>query len=641
MRPRRDPLPRARDSWVWLGGLLVLGFVGAGAVAAAVTLWENVDVRELSPGFVATPPPPPYAEPAVSPAYGPAGFPAVVYWSETSAEFFGDPSFYPESLERWWTLIEDVGGQVRLVYSVSTLDTLSADHVLVLPEALCLSDEELEAIHGHLGRGGGVVANASFGARDGACGWRGWDPVAELTGAPDVREIRERRSLYLTVPGAHALSPGLDPGTRVELRGDPSMALRMPGPRVFWSDWALNPSADESGGGADVAAAVGRTPSGGRTAWFGMRLGQGATPEDERILRRMIRNGLLWSAGLPTATPAAWPRGSRAAMLYSVDVESQPENARTMAELLREREIPATFFAVTQLVEDSLDLAAALVATGEVGSQTTDHAPVAGRTAQEQFLRLGRSWSDAEDWSGEGPVGLHPPEEAFDAFTLEGWARAGGRYVLAVNGGRSASPEVHGTRSGTVIVLPRLMKDDYNVFVQESAVRPRRLAEAYLQGASKLRALGGLAIVSGRTQILNSPERQSAMAEVADTARAQGDWWLAEGRELADWWMRRQRVRVRFVTESEADVGRYEGVSSAGLPTLAVSLPEGERGLDGVWVDVTLPRGSRGVVPWVGGSPSDYAATPWGLRVPVGVLEPGSVRRISFVRMESSDTQEP
>jgi peptidoglycan/xylan/chitin deacetylase (PgdA/CDA1 family) len=619
---------------------MVLGFVGAGAVAAAVTLWENVDVRELSPGFVATPPPPPLARPAVRPAYGPTPFPAVVYWSEASARYYLDPSFYPESLERWWSLVEDVGGRAQLAYSVATLDTLSADQVLVLAEALCLSDRELDAVERHLQRGGGVVANWSMGARDGACGWRGWGPVADLTGAEDVRELQERRALHVTVPGGHALSPGLDPGTRLQLRGDRSPALRMGGSRVFWSDWALNPAPDESGGGADAAAAVRRTPSGGRVAWFGMRLGQAATPEDARLLRMVVRNGILWAAGLPTAAPAAWPQGNRAAMLHSVDVESLPENAWAVADVLQEADVPATYFAVTSLVQEDLALGQRLLRSGEVASQTTDHAPVAGRTAQEQFLRLGRSWLDSEDWTGEAPVGLHPPEETFDAFTLEGWARAGGRYLLAVNGARSASPEVHETRAGPIVVLPRLMKDDYNVFVQESAIRSQRLADAYLEGAAKLRSLGGLAVISGRTQILNSAERRAALVEVADTARAEGDWWLAEGRDLADWWLARQRLRLRFVTGDNDNVQGYRGVSPTGVPTLIVELAASGLSLDGLWVDVTLPRGTEGVVPWVAGRPSDFASTPWGMRIPVGHLEAGQPRRISFVRMESAADRE-
>jgi len=53
---------------------------------------------------------------------------------------------------------------------------------------------------------------------------------------------------------------------------------------------------------------------------------------------------------------------------------------------------------------------------------------------------------------------------------------------MAVNQGRSASPEIHAWQDRTLVVIPRLMKDDYNVFVQEGAIRTERLTEAFLEG---------------------------------------------------------------------------------------------------------------------------------------------------------------
>ncbi|MDT8437147.1 MAG: hypothetical protein RRA92_10390, partial [Gemmatimonadota bacterium] len=48
MPPRQDPVPRARAAVQWLSGLLLLGFLAAGVVAAAAALWENVDIRSLA-----------------------------------------------------------------------------------------------------------------------------------------------------------------------------------------------------------------------------------------------------------------------------------------------------------------------------------------------------------------------------------------------------------------------------------------------------------------------------------------------------------------------------------------------------------------------------------------------------------------
>jgi hypothetical protein len=320
--------------------------------------------------------------------------------------------------------------------------------------------------------------------------------------------LASREALFFTVPGGLPLSPGLDPGTRIELRPEPSLALNLPGPRVFWSDWALNPAPDESGGGADVAAVAGRTQEGGRMAWFGFRLSQAATPRDSSRMERLVQNGISWAAGLAVATPATWPNGSRAALVVIQDVEAEFQNAIAMADVLREESLPGTFFPVSRLVMDDRDLADALTSAGEVGSQTSDHTPVAGLTYEDQLVRLRRSWTEIRGWTGQGPTGLRPPEEAFDANTLRAWAEAGGQYVLAVNQARSGSPEIHSIgRGGHVVLLPRLLKDDYNVFVQEGAMRGDRLSEAYLEGTDKLRALGGLAVVASHTQIIGEGRR--------------------------------------------------------------------------------------------------------------------------------------
>lgn len=58
MPRKREPIPRARAAGYWLGGLFLLGLVGAFMVSAAVLLWENLDVQQLSPMMQAPAEPP-------------------------------------------------------------------------------------------------------------------------------------------------------------------------------------------------------------------------------------------------------------------------------------------------------------------------------------------------------------------------------------------------------------------------------------------------------------------------------------------------------------------------------------------------------------------------------------------------------
>lgn len=639
MRPKRDPVPRARDAR-WFGGLALLGVLGGGVTAAAFVLWENVDIRQLVPQLAAAAPGRlPLPEPAAPPARDNETFDAVFFNSPRNQAFFPEKAYYPSALDAWRDLARSIGGVVREAGSVADLRESDPDDVMVLVEAPCLSLDELDAVHAHLRAGGGVVANWAVGARDEECAWRGWQALAELTGAEDVRELPAREALFLTVPAGVPLSAGFDPGTRIELRPEPSIAIRLPGPRVYWSDWALNPAPDEDGGGADVAAVASRTPEGGRIAWFGLRLGSAVTATDSLRLRLLLENGILWASGTAFATPAAWPGGERAALAFTLDVEDDPRNALDMAALAREEALPITFYAVAQIVQEDAELAAGLAAVGEVGTHTSDHTPLAGLTVQDQRFRLRRSWADIQAWTGQPPSGLHPPEETFDATTLAAWQLAGGRYILATNEARSASPEVHRTPNGRVVVLPRLLRDDYNLIVQDRVIRTSSLERAFLDDARKMHAIGGLAIVAGHTQIMRPGPRLDAIRTVADSARAQGDWWIARAEDVADWWIARAEVRLTFVPPDDSGF-RGEGFERAGVSDLLVEAPV-DRGLDGLWVDLVLPRGSASMVVLVDGRSVDFAATEWGVRVPLPTLAPGRQARISLLVPTEGRTATP
>lgn len=629
MRPRRDPVPRAREAWWWLGGILTLGIVAAGVVAAGVALWENIDIRQLTPGLAEAVPALPEALAPAPPAIVDRSFSAVLLTTDANAGYFDDPEYYPDQISRWTDLIESVGGVVRFARSSEELQATTADEVMVLPEAPCLSPAELAALGSHLSRGGSIVANWALGVRDDLCEWRGWTPLLDVTGAEALRELPARNALFFTVPGGLPLSPGVDPGTRVELRPDPVLALRMPGERAYWSDWALNPAPDAEGIGADVAVTTTRTAEGGRVAWFGPRLGQGATAVDDARLERVVRNGVLWAAGTPSASPSAWPGAARAALVFVLDVEGIDTyvNALDAAAMFEFERLPITFFPVSQLVQDDGRLAEALSSVGEVGSQTVDHTPLAGLTSQEQAMRLGRSWRDIERWTGTGPAGLRPPEEVVDSITLRAWRQAGGSYVLASNEARSASPEIHATSAGPVVLLPRLLKDDYTIIVRDITLRSQGLTAAWLADSRKMRAIGGLAVIAGHTQIIVDGPRLEAVRTVADTARVDGDWWLARADEVAEWWQDRSEVAVRWAQSSGAPV---RGFTATGVADLVVSAGE-TSGIDGLWLDVVLPDAPGDVIPVLDGVSVEFIDEPWGMRVRVGTLDAGSERRISFV----------
>lgn len=614
MAPRREPVPRARSPWHWLGGLLVLGVVGAGLVAAALLLWENVDIRRLSRNAGTPEGTLPAALPPAAAAHPATGFRVALFRSAASARFFPDPEHYSGLVEHWERLAAESGGETLAVGSAEQIEGLEPGDLLLAPAAVCLRPPEVEAMRRHAERGGGLLLTWAVGARDGACEWVGWDALRRLTGAPEVRELGRRRAVYLTVPGGLPLSVGLDPATRIELRPEDQLALTAGGLRAFWSDWAMNPDPAGEDDASDAAAWLRVTDGGGRVVWFGFTAFQGASPADQERIGRLHRSGLLWAGGVPTAEILPWPGADRAALLVAQDVEAQFANAASLASLARSRGFPVTFFVLSRMALDFPELADSLRAAGEIGSQTSDHDVVAGVPYRDQLTRLRRSWSEIRGWAEDSARGLRPPEERFDENTLRSWRALGGTYLVAQNGARGGSPEVFETAEGRIALLPRIIEDDYNVIVQQARMRSRELREAFLRGTEKVHALGGLAVLSLHSQVGGTPGRVGVVGEVVDSLRAQGGWWVAPGREIAGWWLAR---RESTVTARETETGLELRV------TAPPSLP-----LAGAWLGVTLPPSRKGWAPQREGESVRYRETSWGVAVPLDDVPAGESRTV-------------
>ena len=547
-----DAFARARSAGSWLAGLLLLGVLVTALVGVAVELWRRLDVDELvgssrsGPAASVELPAPDSASPPVAVAAD--SFTVALLRNRQSARFYPDTAFYASALDIWRSRAAGMGAAVRTARTAGDLRGLSPGAVVVAPATLCLPVEAGLALQSHLEDGGSVVAVGPVGARDADCAWRGWDFLESLTGARAIREMDERSGLYLTIPGGVPLALGLEPGTRVEMRYSRQLAAVAAGPLPYWSDWGLSPAPAGPLEGVEgrprpgSAATLHRTDGGGRVAWLGFHPAHAARGEDRVQARRLARNALAWAAGLPMATLAPWPGGARAGIVLAQEVESQPQNARVLAGVAEEAGVPATFFVASRLMPEGNDLGRRLARAGEIGTQTPDHSRLGGQDLDAQRLALATSRREVRRWAGTSPVGLSPPEESVDRNTLRAWASLGGRYVLTTNDARRASPEIFRTEEGPVVLLPRVIPDDYTLYVDQGMGREAML-RPLARSLEKVRKLRGLAAPSFHTPLAGL-ESRSLIEGVIDSARATGDWWWATGREAAEWWLARAGTRI-------------------------------------------------------------------------------------------------
>ncbi len=625
MSPPPDPTPRARSPWGWLGGLLILGVLAGGVVAMALLLWDRVDMQAITRSPAPAGGPAPLAASPAESARPGAPFQAYLFHSDASRDYFPEPEFYTERLAEWRTLARALGASVTPINGLSGFQEVEeGEGVILVPAAICLGDQEVNALTRHLLGGGGLVITWAFGARDGACEWQGWDRLREVTGAMEVRELERRSGLYLTVPGGSPLAHGIEPAARVELRWDAPLALATEGPRVYWSDWAMNPEPAESSAATDAAVHLRKVEGGGRLAWFGFHGLEGEGLPDEERIERLFRNALSWTAQVPSAQIQAWPHGHAAAVTVTQLAGWEFSNVGNLAEAAGARGIPVTFFVASRMALDYPALGNTLSAVGEVASRSVDDQAVVGLSLEDQRSRLRQSRSHIRGWAGESPLGLRLPEEAYDASLLHAWRSEGGTYVVGVGNGRTGGPEVHETDAGPVVVLPRIMKDDYNILVQDRTLGQAAVVQEFDLGLRKVQALGGLALLTTHSQLAGQRRHMGALEELLDTIGADTSWWVATGGDVAEWTLARRGAQVTVVSWDPE--GRLELQVTA----------DSERGLSGAWIELTLPGEPGEWEAEVDGERIEFARTRWGIAVPIGPLAAGESRPLAVSRVEAT-----
>ncbi|NIR45867.1 MAG: polysaccharide deacetylase family protein [Gemmatimonadetes bacterium] len=615
---------RGRQPWAWAGALLLLGTLAAGLIGAAATLWRYVDVDRL---LEAAEDSPPSFERPVAPVALPEPpatreWTAHLYRSAPSAAFFPDTGYHDELVARWTDLVREAGARVRSIAHAAAVDSLPPGATLVMPAALCLDSAERAAVVGHIERGGHLLASWALGARDGGCEWVGYEYLRRLTEAEAAATLEPEPPTYLTAVHGHALTAGLPPGLRIELRAEPWISLRSVGTAAFWSDRSLNPrpAPGGPGGGAATSALATRTKAGGRIAWLGFRLDVGAESRDQRMVDHLARNAALWAGGHVVAEIEPWPGGARSALAVTQDVEHSFKNSRRLAERMAAIDAPVTFFVVSGLASEHPDLADALAGAGELASHSVDHRQMAGRGWASQLAGAMQTRADIEAWSEGAPLGLRPPREAYDSLTLAAWRRAGGRYIAASNGAGSVVPGVFELESGPLVVLPRVVDDDYTVIVARGRTSPDSLAATFLNGLQKMRSLGGLDLLTVHTQLMNSGRRLAAVESAVAAAREMGDVWVAPAAEIADWWLARSELELRM--EGRQDGGTVLRLRNGGTSRVTSA-----------WMHVYLPE-DRGTyaAPEIGRLIPESHFEQDGLRVRLPALEPRASLEILLPR---------
>ncbi len=502
----------------------------------------------------------------------------VLVRDPAAASYFTKSASYDSILGRWTATLQASGAEVRMVAPAEI--AASDAKVLVIPSAHCLSVATREAIDRASVHGQGLIVTGAIGTKDARCRPIGYGLLVALTGASRVETLEKRDIAYVTFPSGSALATGIPPGARLELDPAPYVALRRPGRDAFFSSFGLRP--EPARGVQLVDGAVVRSRYGrARVAYWSFELtGVNGLPWDRTIAQLLVRNAVAWAARVPVAELESWPSGKVAAAVLAQDVEDQFANAEYALDSLRAAGVPGTYFLTSELARRHERLTRAIAEKDEIGTHSENHRLLGGEPPDVQRRRLALTQVHLRDLLGAPVAGLRPPEEQFDKATLAAWLEAGGTYVFGANNSRVAAPELLEVDGDTIVLLGRANVDDFDAASLASRGSLDEIVKEYLGEYQKVRALGGLYLLSYHSQLLARPELVPALARIARRIRADTAVWLTTASEVVDWWRTRASVTTR-ATKLDARTLRVD-IHNTGRDTVRdlvarVTLGDGER----------------------------------------------------------------
>ncbi|MDQ3674882.1 MAG: polysaccharide deacetylase family protein, partial [Gemmatimonadota bacterium] len=527
---------------------------------------------------------------------------------------------YDLALDAWAEILAGAGAVVDRVSPAEA--RLASGSVLVVAAAPCLSADARRAMQTAGSRGRGVIFTGLTGVRDAGCRETGYGLLAELVSAARADTVASSREQYITFASGSPLSLGIPPGSRLELKAAPHVAVRHRGRDAYYSDRDLNPLPAEQTTLLD-GAVIHEVSRDRRVVYFGFELGTLADrPWEKAMMRTLVRNAVALTAGVPVASVDAWPAGYAAAAVIAQDVEDEFENARPALDTLAAAKVPGTFFVVSDLARSHEKLTLAMASAGEVGTHTENHARLGGDVAVQR-RRLRATQNDLTEMLGRPVRGMRPPEEQFDESTLQAWKEVGGRYVFGANDGRSASPEMVRIGNEPFVLIGRVVDDDYLTVRRANIFEPHRLAEDQLRAFAKVRELGGLFVMSYHSNMLARPKTIGALGIVARALKADTTVWLTTAGAVADWWMVRHNLSATVTPESN---GALAVTVQNGSPVASLAAT----------VTVTLPDGRRAAAATSGDLPATHPAT---ARVRIPPLAAGASYTTGITLENSGDVR--
>jgi peptidoglycan/xylan/chitin deacetylase (PgdA/CDA1 family) len=397
--------------------------------------------------------------------------------------------------------------------------------------------------------------------------------VCEL---PRPARFEDGKGRFMVLAGRSELALDVRPAFRFELQaGAPMYHVDSKGGQAFYASWGLDPV--RAGTRYEQWSAVVHTRCGAtELTWLGFPLSALVDNPGYRAENAALGANLIRAlAGMPRIGKVAWPGDQDVAFVVTADVEADFDRAAELARILRLERVTGSLFLLGEEAKAHPEVVRALAAVGEVGSHSMGHGHLTQMSAAEEEADIRASRAALEALGVKPVLGFRPPFEEYDRDTLDQLAANGFKLVYGLNDYRYSYPHKVETKHGGIYQIPRIVRDDYNIFREKGRGDPLEdYVPAFSADLAKIERLSGIFPLSVHTNYLLRPDQIAALELVIRDARTRSTWFTTFGR-IVSWVETRELVRV-WRTGRTWHIRNDSGMDLNGFPLAAYGLEPGQ-----------------------------------------------------------------
>jgi len=277
------------------------------------------------------------------------------------------------------------------------------------------------------------------------------------------------------------------------------------------------------------------------------------------------------------STPSVpkWPNGAKSAAIFSFDVDgpyvmravygeesyylTQGEydtraGSLRILDILRKKDVKATFCVVGRIAEDVPDLVAAIKKDGhEIAAHGYDHTPYYKLSRSREKQDILKTIRALQQVTGEKPVGHRTPEWNPSSNTLTLLGEIGG-FLWNSDYLNDDLPYwvPTGSESHLVEIPTAASLDDWPLII-DGGMSPAQVAEVWKQEFDVLHEEGKLFVLTVHPLLSGRPSWSKALIDTLAYACSLSDVWIATAGQIARWWeqnMPEKSHGVRVVSAS-------------------------------------------------------------------------------------------